>query len=108
MSSALFNDLETVNGTIGYMGNALPSSLRNGLKKGYRGISTSLDKIQDINSGANASGEIRDALTKYFETIKQGHRKQRTNWKSVKYACSALEGINSSTTLLVVAEAKRK
>ena len=100
MSGALFNDLETVNGTIGYMGNALPSSLRNGLKKVTASISTSLDKIQDINSGANASGEIRDALTKGIsKQLSKAIESKGLTGSQLSDACSALEGINSSTTL---------
>ena len=100
MSGALFNDLETVNSTIGYMGNTLPSSLRNGLKKVTASISTSLDKIQDINSGANASGEIRDALTKGIsKQLSKAIESKGLTGDDLSNACSALEGINSTAKL---------
>jgi hypothetical protein len=100
MSGALFNDLETVNGTISYMGNALPSSLRNGLKKVTASISKSLDKIQDIGSGVNASGEMKDALTKGIsKQLSKAIEDKGLTGTDLSDACAALEGINNSATL---------
>jgi hypothetical protein len=100
MSGALFNDLETVNGTISYMGNALPSSLRNGLKKVTASISKSLEKIQDISSGASASGEMKNALTQGIsKQLSKAIEGKGLTGSQLSDACTALEGINGSATL---------
>ena len=50
MSVSLFKDLETVNSSIEYMGDYLPSSIANGLNKVTASIDESLNKIQETNS----------------------------------------------------------
>ena len=100
MSGAMFNDLETVSNTLGYLGNSLPSSLANGLKKVTASITESLDRIQDISAGANASTEIKNALTKNFsKQLSKAIEQKGLSGSELTNACAALENLNSTTPL---------
>ena len=96
MSAALFNDLETVNSTIAYIGSQLPSSISNGLLK----VTASIDTVQSVNSEISASSEIKNALTKKLsEKLAKEVEDQNLSGTDLTTACEALEAINSEITL---------